>query len=294
MGRCSVSAQERCSVAVIIPTVGRPSLERAIASVEDQTPRPSSIVVIDDTPNGLCPGRLQEFHSVCVLRGPRRGPAAARNVGLANVAESTWVAFLDDDDIWLPGKLSKQLEAAMTSPSAIVSCASEVVGAAGRPRIRPSAFPTPSMDILDMFFGTWRLRGSPYYVSTASLLVPTSATTGVNFDETLRAREDIWWVHCLQKQGMPLLQLKEPLVKIFAADSSARGSRRDGLEQQLDWAQRLDGHRLGLGRKYLSGLATRDALMRRRVNDAFRLVALAIRHEGWRQSSVRKSRCNSS
>jgi HAD superfamily hydrolase (TIGR01662 family) len=81
--------------AVVIPTIGRPSLGVLLAQfVVGGAP----IVVVDDR---RCPDHcLRVPASVRVLRSGGRGPAAARNVGWRAV-DTEWVAFLDDDV--LPG-----------------------------------------------------------------------------------------------------------------------------------------------------------------------------------------------
>ena len=55
-----------------------------------------------------------------------QGVAAARNAGLTR-AEAGWVAFLDDDDVWAPGKLAAQLKALEAKPGCGWSCTSAVV-----------------------------------------------------------------------------------------------------------------------------------------------------------------------
>ena len=56
--------------------------------------------------------QLQTDERVRVIGlGSRGGVAAARNAGIAE-ARGEWLAFLDDDDIWAPWKLSRQLSAA--------------------------------------------------------------------------------------------------------------------------------------------------------------------------------------
>ena len=264
------------SVAVIIPTVGRASLEAAVASVASQEPHPDRIIVVDDSSDGLPPRRLESFRTVTVVRGARKGPAAARNVGLEYVRAARWIAFLDDDDLWLPSKLRKQLELGARSPNSIISCASLVIDGAGNSRLRPSVFPDPQMSILEMFFGKWRMRGSPYYIPTASLLVPTAQIDTIRFDERLAAREDVWWVHCLQSRGLNLLQLHEALVIVNSSGQLSRGASRDALLDQLDWAKRLEGYSPGFGRNFLAGVATRDALLQRRFIDAARLTRQAF------------------
>ena len=101
------------SVSVVIPVFeARETLKAALASVAAQTLQPLEILVVDDAspvpPDVPAPART--------LRAPRnRGPAAARNLGIA-AARGRFVAFLDADDLWLPGKLAAQAEAALARP----------------------------------------------------------------------------------------------------------------------------------------------------------------------------------
>ncbi len=100
-------------VSVIIPTYNRPYLlRRALASVAAQTFKNFEILVVQ---NG-------EFHqSESVVEGFRRmglpirylyekkaNAANARNIGILN-AKGEYIAFLDDDDEWLPSKLERQV-----------------------------------------------------------------------------------------------------------------------------------------------------------------------------------------
>ena len=68
-----------------------------------------------------------------VLRQARpSGVAAARNRGLQRVA-TEWVAFLDDDDLWAPAKLARQLATATDAGAAFVWCSVAVVDERRRP-----------------------------------------------------------------------------------------------------------------------------------------------------------------
>lgn len=95
------------SVSVIIPTFDRPALaERAVRSVLAQTHRPREIIIVDDaSAERYAPalGRLDPAITVLELEA-NRGPAGARNAGL-RAATSELVAFLDDDDEYLPSCL---------------------------------------------------------------------------------------------------------------------------------------------------------------------------------------------
>ena len=77
------------TVAVVVPTVGRPSLHAALAPLLGRV----EVVVVDDRPSGA---DLALPDGVRVLRSRGGGPAAARNTGW-RATDARWVAFLDDD-----------------------------------------------------------------------------------------------------------------------------------------------------------------------------------------------------
>jgi len=89
--------------AVVIPTMGRPELDRCVAALADASgPMPVAVIVVDDrpeTPNPLplrVPPRLAGLTRVYSTGGG--GPAGARNTGWrAAPGDVDWIAFLDDD-----------------------------------------------------------------------------------------------------------------------------------------------------------------------------------------------------
>lgn len=92
----------------------------AIQSVLDQQWGNLEIIVVDDGSRDGSAGRVRDqFPGVRVLEQPNQGVAAARNTGIAS-ARGSWVAFLDADDIWLPGKLQAQFAVARVQPEARV------------------------------------------------------------------------------------------------------------------------------------------------------------------------------
>ncbi|MBE0583358.1 MAG: glycosyltransferase family 2 protein [Desulfofustis sp.] len=125
-------------ISVIIPTHNRADrLDTALRSVLEQTLLPAEILVIDDgsiddTEHRVAVlGRTAAVHLV-YLRQPNRGPAAARNLGIAR-ASFDLLAFLDSDDCWQPRKLEIQAHALRSSPSYLVSHTREIWYKRGRP-----------------------------------------------------------------------------------------------------------------------------------------------------------------
>lgn len=98
---------------VIIPTYNRPEyLRQAIQSVLDQTFEDFELLVIDDSPEETaCPvAKGFKDERLKYLRNDQKsGGAGTRNAGITR-AQGQWVAFLDDDDLWLPAKLERQAE----------------------------------------------------------------------------------------------------------------------------------------------------------------------------------------
>jgi len=103
-------------IAVVIPTLGRPSLERTVASVVRQTYLPAEVIAVSNGTEPLDPDRVS---SLLGLSGsmafkvlnlpPFSGPSISRNVGAWHAA-SAYIAFLDDDDEFTPRYLETMCE----------------------------------------------------------------------------------------------------------------------------------------------------------------------------------------
>lgn len=105
-------------VSVIIPTYNRESyILEAVDSVLEQTAAPAEIIVVDDGSTDATARVLEPYRDrLRYLHQENRGIGAARNTGV-RYSRGDFVAFLDDDDVWLLDKLERQLAAFRETPS---------------------------------------------------------------------------------------------------------------------------------------------------------------------------------
>jgi glycosyltransferase involved in cell wall biosynthesis len=90
----------------IIPTIGRPTLARAVLSVleQDFNADDFEVIVVNDSGRSLPEEDWQGLRHVRVIETQRRERSVARNAGAA-IARGKYLHFLDDDDALLPGAL---------------------------------------------------------------------------------------------------------------------------------------------------------------------------------------------
>lgn len=107
-------------ISVVIPTYNRAGrIGEAVASVLNQSPPAAEVIVVDDGSTDETAGVLEAFSDRIVsLRQANAGVSAARNTGLAR-ASSDWIAFLDSDDVWLPGRLALLVEQCRDTPAGV-------------------------------------------------------------------------------------------------------------------------------------------------------------------------------
>jgi Glycosyl transferase family 2 len=181
-------------VSVVIPTLNRPKLlVRALNSVLRQTCQEFEIIVVADRTDEdtvRATRALNDARIRVVLNREAPTAAGARNTG-ADDAQGEWLAFLDDDDEWLPNKLERQLAhaAAARQPSILVSCLSRVVTPTGI-FVRPKAPFDNSVPIDEYLFDRRTLFGGAGFIQTSSYLLPRSLFAKVRFD--VNSPHDDW------------------------------------------------------------------------------------------------------
>jgi len=116
------------AVTVVIPTHNRAYLiARTVQYVLDQTYGDFEVMVVDngsvdntgDEVTGIRDARVNYIH-----QEDSGSPASPRNTGISR-AQGTHVAFLDDDDVWYPGKLERVMEVFTQAPDIDIVCHNE-------------------------------------------------------------------------------------------------------------------------------------------------------------------------
>jgi glycosyltransferase involved in cell wall biosynthesis len=174
-------------VSVVIPTYNRAHmLGRAIRSVLAQTLRDLELIVVDDgsTDDTARVVAATADPRVRSMRLERNGGLSrARNAGVA-ASRAAWVAFLDDDDEWLPARLERQLAGAGGGPEATVLYCQyrRTDDVTGHHAVSPRQ--GHHGDVLDRLLGGWNFPPSVVVIDRAALL----AVGG--FRERVEGRED--------------------------------------------------------------------------------------------------------
>ncbi|MGH7588015.1 MAG: glycosyltransferase family 2 protein [Gemmatimonadota bacterium] len=232
-------------VSAIIPTAGRPALViRAVRSALDQTMESLEVVAVLDGADPDARARLRSLEDprVRVVEVPTRvGPGAARNVGV-KAARASWIAFLDDDDEWLPGKLEAQLATARASSfrRPVVAARVRARGRGEGAPIWPRRLPEPGEPFSEYLFSRRTLFWGETLVHTSTLLVPRDLLFELPFREDLRKNEDLdWLLRALDRPGVGLEFIADPEpLAIWSVDGGRpRSSRRPDWRASLAWVR---------------------------------------------------------
>ena len=211
-------------ISVVIPTHNRRDrLVGAIASAKAQTWPSLEIVVVDDASSDGTAEYLQrlavEDSAIRFVRNKAPlGGGGARNAGLA-AASGELIAFLDDDDEWLPDKLACQHALLVADPAAAaVSCSFLIAASGGRDVVTTLHPPADEQSLL------WsnHLGGASMCLAARSTLISFGG-----FDPKLRSGQD-WdlWLK-LAERGR-ILVCSEPLVRYMPHEGSRITGNRVG------------------------------------------------------------------
>lgn len=229
-------------ISVIIPTRNRSErLQRALQSAQAQGWGNIEIVVVDDASSDGTPALMERLSAEdqrirYVRNDSPKGGGGARNAGI-ELARGKYVAFLDDDDVWLPHKLERQHAMLVAHPGASAVSCGFVLSSPGK--ADRTLTPQAPRDMQQLLRAN-RLGGASVCFTTMAQLLEVGG-----FDPLLHSGQD-WdlWLK-LYARG-PVLVCREPLV-IYAAHAGQRISGNPGSEYRgrrrihLCYRRQMDG-----------------------------------------------------
>lgn len=237
------------TVACVIPTIGRPELARAVASVSQQSVDTEIIVVLDrPDEESSVKNMLQHWNVTMLTTSGGEGGNVARNIGV-RAATSSFVAFLDDDDWWAPDKLEKQIRAVERADLEVPTVAASAFWfhrGSDVSVIPREAYDRGREDPASYLVRRDRLLFGQNAMQTSSLIVSKQLALDVGWRTTLRKHQDWDFIaRCLRRADVSFVWVPEPLVHVVqgSAGSISRGAN---WEQSLGW---LEEHREHLSAK---------------------------------------------
>jgi glycosyltransferase involved in cell wall biosynthesis len=222
---------------VVIPSMLRPTLQRAIRSARDQDYSGSIeiVVVADRDPSTLSSDEraLLLEADIYLTTGGGTGAAHARNSGVER-STGDYVCFLDDDDRWAPGKLAAQLPFfGSADKQLVVSCLATY--AESSVRVIPSRLISRSDRVEDYLF-----RGRSASATRPSLFTSTLMTTKAfavenRWGEDLTRHQDWdWLINAQRNYGATVIHA--PVVgAVISVGSSGSISATSDWRASLDW-----------------------------------------------------------
>lgn len=234
-------------VSVVIPTTGRPSVAEAVLSACRQSGASVQVVVVCDLAD--VPATVRDVCShideVICTGGGRRG-SFARNVGVAH-STAEYIAFLDDDDVWLPGKLAVQLPVARQlaadgwHPIVSSRILQRQSGSEPLPSAAPATVIPEGVPPEDYLFRRRRLGIDRQSLPTSTLLTSRHLATVCPWDETLPRHQDWdWLVRATRVPAAKLVQIEEPTA-IYTVGTPGSVSAGADWQTSWDWAKRWEG-----------------------------------------------------
>ncbi len=231
-------------VTVVIPTRNRPELvKRAVESALAQTYAAIDVIVVIDGPD---PNTMESLNGVAdprltvIALETNIGAAKARNLAVER-AKGAWIAFLDDDDYWLPEKIAVQMAArppGLRYP--IMSCCCKVVTARGV-FMWPRRLATPQDRISDYLFVRHGLLKGETFAPTSTLLVPRELLIRHPIPVSLFDDWE-WLITCSKIESCALITVPETLTVHYTETNSVTLSTHHTLDGALAWAHRMKPH----------------------------------------------------
>lgn len=179
---------------------------------------PMEVLVVDDCPEAPVEAVLEKYRQdprlVYLKNEENMGAAKSRNRAVA-LAKAPYVAFLDSDDLWLPGKLKKQL--------AVLEQTGDVLCCTARELLTPQGQPTGKIiEVKEII--TYRELFKFNCINCSSVVIKTEVAREFPMTHEASHEDYIMWLQVLRKYGTAR-GINEPLLQYRLSSTGKSGSK---------------------------------------------------------------------
>jgi len=248
------------TISVIIPTHARPDLLPQAVDSAQQAGTDVEVIVVDDASTDATARVCQSLANIKYVRVERnQGVAGARNIGIF-VSTSEYIAFLDDDDLRLPGSLDLQLAALKANPEAGFVCGAMIM--AGQDYHPTGEVIRPRHSGGDAF---WELLELDFPVMPLCTLIRRECFQRIGLLNRRVSSIDDWDIFTRIAELYPVVVIQEP-VGIYRQPTPFSGQGSSARAAQLRRVARHQIELLRLPRAASASAARRRAARTRTIN----------------------------
>lgn len=230
-------------VSAVIPTRNRSLLiQRAVRSACNQTYTNMEVIVVVDGPDAETVKSLESLQEprlrIIELEENVRG-SEARNIGIG-AAKGEYIALLDDDDEWLPGKIEKQLAALLRdgSTDCLVSCRHYLKTSDHRCTVAPLRDLHEGEAPSEYLFYRHGFRRSLATPATSSYFAAKSLFMATPFSRGLICHQDWdWFLRVMTNKKTKFVLVDEPLAVFDWSHGLHHISRGIRWSDSLAWLE---------------------------------------------------------
>jgi glycosyltransferase involved in cell wall biosynthesis len=218
---------------IVIPVKNRSELlTRALLSIRNQSCSNFEVIVVDDHSDedmAVVAARFTDLRLTLVRQThDKKGACAARNLG-GSLAQGSYIAYLDSDDIFLPDKLQTISDHVAVSQPGLIASRLLVYRGDDRLQLRPSRAPGTDEEISEFYFV------HDERIQSSSIVVRRDVALSTEWNEALRKVQDPDFFIRARRASSTLLFIDQPLAVLFDDQADARISSSSAEESIRAW-----------------------------------------------------------
>lgn len=231
-------------MSAVIPTRNRPDfVVKAVCSALDQSFPNIEVVVVIDGDDPITRERLgfigdARLHVVALPKNV--GGSEARNIGI-RTARGEWIALLDDDDEWLPDKITSQMDSALSATIAHPVISSRLlIRKSSLKFFWPRQAYRTGQPVSEYLYCRERIFDPANVIQASTLLMRKSLMLETPFRKSLKMHQDSdWLLRAAQRSDVEITMLPQALTIYRADEAGTSVGRIIDWEFSTNWAREM-------------------------------------------------------